>query len=52
MKKRNLKNLVLNKKSISNFDEEYEKVKGGRTINQTCAAVGTWHNGCRVCHEV
>jgi len=52
MKKRNLKNLILNKKSISTFEEDYQKVKGGRTVNQTCEANGTLGRNCQVCHEV
>lgn len=52
MKKRSLKNLVLNKKSIVSFEEEYQKVKGGRTVNSTCEANGTWGDHCQICHEV
>ena len=52
MKKRTLKNLALNKKAISTFEVNYQKVGGGRTVNQTCEANGTWGNHCQICHEV
>ncbi len=52
MKKRSIKNLNLNKKAISTFEVNYQKVGGGRTVNQTCEANGTVGDRCQICHEV
>jgi len=48
MKKRSVKNLKLNKESISKI-EYSDKIVGKGTVNQTCVAYLTLGDRCQIC---